>query len=66
MAEHSHHHSSGSHKHHHHHEDDSERFKKHTLGASKRRKMAGKILFATMSIAAILIVLYVIFIYMVE
>lgn len=46
------------HKHHHgrhhsHHMDESEKFKIHTLSASKRRKIIGKVLFVLLSIVAV-------------
>ena len=58
------------HQHHHHHGehksahlDDSERFKRRTLSASKRRKMLGKVLFASLSIFAVVLVFFVAWIY---
>ncbi len=56
------------HKHHHgrhhsHHMDESEKFKIHTLSASKRRKTIGKVLFVLLSIVAVAIMLFVAWIY---
>lgn len=56
------------HKHHHgrhhsHHMDESEKFKIHTLSASKRRKIIGKVLFVLLSIVAVAIMLFVAWIY---
>ena len=63
---HSHHHSSGSSRRHHKHLDDSEIFKNNNLNAKKRRKLFKNILFTVMSVLAVLITLYVIYIYMVD
>ena len=57
------------HHHHHHHRhdtrhmDDSEIYKRRTLSASKRRKIFGKALFAVLTVVAVAIVLFVIWIY---
>lgn len=56
------------HKHHHgrhhsHHMDESEKSKIHTLSASKRRKIIGKVLFVLLSIVAVAIMLFVAWIY---
>ena len=63
---HSHHHSNGSSRRHHKHLDDSEIFKNNNLNAKKRRKLFKNILFTVMSVLAVLITLYVIYIYMVD
>lgn len=57
-----------NHKHHHghrysHHMDESEKFKIHTLSASKRRKIIGKVLFILLSFFAVAIMLFVAWIY---
>ncbi len=43
--------------------DDSEIYKRRTLSASKRRKIFGKALFAVLTVVAVAIVLFVIWIY---
>ncbi len=43
--------------------DESEIYKRRTLSASKRRKIFGKVLFAMMSVLAVVIVLFVMWIY---
>lgn len=43
--------------------DDSEIYKRRTLSASKRRKIFGKVLFAVLTVVAVAIVLFVIWIY---
>ena len=52
------------HHHHHHHEDEAEKFKNHNLNAKRRKKTISRIAFAVMCTAAILITLYVAYIYM--
>ena len=69
-SHHSHHYSTHSssgerhHHHHHHHEDEAEKFKNHNLNAKRRKKTISRIAFAVMCTAAILITLYVAYIYM--
>ncbi len=58
---HHHHHHHGSHKATH--LDDSEKFKRRTLSASKRRKILAKVLFALLSVVAVALVLFVVWIY---
>ena len=54
------------HHHHHHkeHLDDAEIFKRRTLNATRRRKLIGKVLFAVLSVVAIVIVLFVASLYL--
>ena len=54
------------HRHHHHkeHLDDAEIFKRRTLNATRRRKLIGKVLFAMLSVVAIVIVLFVAYLYL--
>lgn len=54
------------HRHHYHteHLDDAEVFKRRTLNAARRRKLIGKVLFAILSVVAVLIVLFVAYLYL--
>jgi cell division protein FtsL len=67
-SNHHHHHQQHQHQHQHqhhhtHHVDDSEIYKRKTLSASKRRKIIGKALFAILSLFAVAIVLFAMWIY---
>ena len=52
-----------THHHHHHSVDGSERDKRHRLSAAKRRKLIGKILFALLSVLALIIMMIVAWMY---
>ena len=68
------HHSHHEHHHHHHHHeshggkhvDGSERFKRHSLSAAKRRKLMEKWIFISLCVTAIVITLLCIYIYNID